>query len=179
MASKSKSNGQAESSAKQWRRLLIGDYKAFKRQWDANNTPQAQRIYNWVGRCGEITKRFNLKRHTTIKAPAIDAIRPGGPPSYDECLERLRKYARKRYGNRAVDLPQEGQVGSAVLSVGDLVRTVKRKTNSMGKLTWDKIGKASADNWSEQVYRVRTVHAARGWALTTFEIEELYATPKV
>ena len=49
----------------------------------------------------------------------------------------------------------------------------------MGKLTWDKIGKASAENWSEQVYRVRTVHAARGWALTTYEIEELDATAKV
>ena len=132
-----------------------------------------------MGRCGEITKRFNLKRYTTIKAPAIDAIRPGGPPAYDECLERNRECARKRYGTRAIDLPQEGKVGSTVLAVGDTVRTAKRKADSTGKLTWDKIGKASADNWSEQVYRVRTVYAARGWTLTTYEIEELDATPKV
>ena len=178
VASKSKSNGMAESSLKQWRRLLVGDYKAYKRRWEANNTPQAQRVYNWVDRCDEITRRFNQKRHTTIKAPAIDAIRPG-QPSYDECLERIYEYARKRYGNRAVDLPQEGQVGPAILAVGTLVRTVKRKTNSMGRLTWDKIGKTSADNWSEQVYRVRTVHAARGWTLTTYEIEELDGTAKV
>ena len=178
VASKSKSNGQDESSVKQWRRLLIGDYKAHKRRWEINNTPQAQRVYNWVDRTDEITRRFNQKRHTTIKAPAIDAIRPG-PPSYDECLERIREYARRRYGNRALDLPQEGQVGPAILAVGDLVRTVKRKTNSMGKLTWDKIGKTSADNWSEQVYRVRTVHAARGWTMTTYEIEELDGTAKV
>ena len=178
VASKSKSNGTAESSVKQWRRLLIGDYKAYKRRWEANNAPQAQRVYNWVGRCDEITRRFNQKRHTTIKAPAIAAIRPG-PPSYDECLEKIYEYARKRYGNRAVDLPQEGQVGPAILAVGTLVRTVKRKTNSMGRLTWGKIGKTSADNWSEQAYRVGTVHAARGWALSTYELQELDGTAKV
>ena len=63
VASNSKSNGQAESSVKQCLRLLIGDYKACKRQWGANNTPQVQRIYNWVDRCDEITKRFSLKRY--------------------------------------------------------------------------------------------------------------------
>ena len=177
VASKSKSNGMAEVSVRVWRRLLLGDYKAHKRRWEENNVPQGQRNYNWVDRCDEITRRMNQKRHHTLKACPIDAIRPG-VPSYDICLQRIREYARKKYGNRAVDLPQEGQIGSAVLQVGDLVRIVKRKVNSMGKLTWDSIGKSSADNFSETIYRVRTVFQARGWTLTTYQIEELNGTQR-
>ena len=108
--------------------------------------------FNWVDRCDEITRRMNQKRHTTIKACPIDAIKPG-TPSYDECLRRIREYAQKKYGGRVVDAVQEGQVGSALLAAGDLVRIVKRKTGaSMGKLTWDKIGKSAADNFSATVY---------------------------
>ena len=68
VASKSKSNGMAEVSVRVWRRLLLGDYKAYKRRWEANNTPQAQRNYIWVDRCDEITRRMNQKRHHTLKA---------------------------------------------------------------------------------------------------------------
>ena len=177
VASKSKSNGMAEVSVRVWRRLLLGDYKAYKRRWEANNTPQAQRNYIWVDRCDEITRRMNQKRHHTLKACPIDAIRPG-VPSFDLCLQRIREYAARKYGNRAVDKPQEGQIGTAVLAVGDLVRTVKRKVNSMGKLTWDKIGKSSADNFSETIYRVRTVFPARGFTLSTYQIEELNGTQR-
>ena len=83
VASKSKSNGVAEVSVRNWRRLLIGDYKANARRWEANATPQAQRVYNWVDRCDEITRQTNKKIYTIIKACPIDAIRPGAP-SYDE-----------------------------------------------------------------------------------------------
>jgi len=129
--------------------------------------------FNWVDRCDEITRRMNQKRHTTIKACPIDAIRPG-TPSYDECLRRIRQYAQKKYGGRVVDAVQEGQVGSALLAAGDLVRIVKRKTGmSMGKLTWDKIGKSAADNFSTTVYRIRAVIPSRGWTQTTYQLEEL------
>ena len=40
VASKSKSNGMAEVSVRVWRRLLLGDYKAYKGRWEANNTIQ-------------------------------------------------------------------------------------------------------------------------------------------
>ena len=177
VASKSKSNGMAEVSVRVWRRLLIGDYQSYKRRWEENNTPQAQRNYNWVDRCDEITKRMNQKRHSTVKACPIDCIRPAAP-SYDLCLQRIRDYARKQYGNRAIDLPQEGLPGPAVLAVNDLVRVVKRKVNSMGKLTWDSIGKSSADNFSDQIYRIRTVFPAQGFRLTTYQIEELNGTQR-
>ena len=48
----------------------------------------------------------------------------------------------------------------------------------MGKLTWDKIGKSSADNFSETIYRVRTVFPARGFTLSTYQIEELNGTQR-
>ena len=179
VASKSKSNGMAEVSVRNWRRLLIGDYKAHARRWEANETPQAQRVCNWVDRCDEITQRMNQKRHTTIKACPIDAIRPG-TPSYDECLQRIREYAHKKYGGRAVGAMQEGQVGTAVLSVGDLVRVVKRKPGtSMGKLTWENIGKSAADNFSTTAYRIRVVIPSRGWTQTTYQLEELNGNKKV
>ena len=129
-------------------------------------------MYNWVDRCDEITQRMNQKRYTTIKACPVDAIRPG-TASYDECLRRIRKYAQKKYGGRVVDAVQEGQVGSALLAAGVLVRIVKRKTGaSMGKLTWGKIGKSAADNFSATAYQVRAVIPSRGWTQTTYQLDE-------
>ena len=90
---------------------------------------------------------MNQKRHTTIKACPIDAIRPGAP-AYDECLRITRQNTHKKYGGRVVDAVQEGQAGNAVLAAGGLVRTVERKTGtSMGNLTWGEIGKSAADNF--------------------------------
>ena len=88
VASKSKvkieRNGrQRQVSVRVWRRLLLGDYQAYKRRWEANNTPQAQREYIWVDRCDEITRRMNQKGHRTLlKAFPIGATRPGAP-SFD------------------------------------------------------------------------------------------------
>ena len=74
---------QTEVSVRVWRRLLLGDYQAYKRRWEANNTPQAQREYIWVDRCDEITRRMNQKGHRTLlKACPIGATRPGAP-SFD------------------------------------------------------------------------------------------------
>ena len=74
---------QRQVSVRVWRRLLLGDYQAYKRRWEANNTPQAQREYIWVGGCDEITRRMNQKGHRTLlKACPIGATRPGAP-SFD------------------------------------------------------------------------------------------------
>jgi len=71
VASKSKveieRNGrQRQVPVRVWRRLLLGDYQAYKRRWEANNTPQAQREYIWVDRCDEITRRMNQKGHQAL-----------------------------------------------------------------------------------------------------------------
>ena len=50
----------------------------------------------------------------------------------------------------------------------------------MGELTWDKIGKSPADNFSGAIiYRARTVFPARGFTLPTYQIEELNGTQRL
>ena len=50
----------------------------------------------------------------------------------------------------------------------------------MGKLTWGKLGKSAADNFSEAImYRARTAFPARGFMLLTYQIEELNGTQRL
>jgi hypothetical protein len=121
---KSKSSGMADRGQRQvpvrvWRRLLLGDYRAYKRRWEANNTPQAQREYIWVDRCGEITRRMNQKgHHTLLKGGVPDrryttSRRSVVRPAF-VCNASVNTQRQKYVNTAAVDKPQEGQTGTAV-----------------------------------------------------------------
>ena len=172
--SKSHSNSVAERVVQTIRRYTIGMYKAFKRDWDENDVPAQARNFDIVQHQPEITRRYNTKYHRIIKGRPIDAIRPNTSPTYAECLERIREYARKKYGGRATDSAIPAFSSAGPLTVNDLVRIKVYKGGSgTARLTWDKIGKSSADNWSESLYRIAQVNQGRGWTESTYLLQDM------
>ena len=125
----------------------------------------------------DVELAWNSKHHSTIKATANAAMDPAVPPDYNELARRIRARAAQRYGNRAVmdGAAQPGFSAAGVLQVGQLVR---RKTWKDGggtaSLKFGRIDNKTADtNYSEQIYRIRTVFPGRGMTLTTYQIETL------
>jgi len=126
--SKSASNSIAEVHVRIARRMFVHDFKAFQRRWESDQTPAAQRNYDFVDRCDAINERLNHRRVGVIKGFPLHAIQPNQSPSYRECLDRIVDAEKKCYGGRAIDEPIVGQMGPAVLAVNTYVRKVKRKT---------------------------------------------------
>ena len=159
-------------------------FKASQRDWesiwDENNVPNNQRNFDIVQHQPEITRRYNTKYHRIINGRSIDAIRPNASPTYAECFQRIQEYARRRYGGRRTDGAIKGFAPAGVLSVNDLVRIKKYKGgDGTARLTWNKIGKSSADNWSEDLYRISQVKQGRGWTESTYILQNMDGTFKV
>ena len=179
--SRAVSNAFAERVLQSWRRLLYSYYRqtvlAF---WETNNIPAQQRTFNWVPIVDVITKRYNERRHNTIKATPMDAI-AGVSPTYQETQQQIIDSARKRYANHESDRMQPGfsSVDNAALDIGDLVRTLNIKSGP-GRASWSgkKSQKMSAGgNWSEELFVVaRLRRANNNWGNSSYIIAELDQT---
>ena len=75
--------------------------------WETNNTPAQQRTVQLGAYRRRITKRYNERRHNTIKATPIDAI-AGVSPTYQETQQQIIDSARKRYADHVSDRMQPG-----------------------------------------------------------------------
>jgi hypothetical protein len=179
--SRAASNAWAERVLQSWRRLLYSYYRqtvlAF---WETNNIPAQQRTFNWVPIVDVITKRYNERRHNTIKATPMDAI-AGVSPTYQETQQQIIDSARKRYANHESDRMQPGfsSEQNRDLDIGDLVRTLNPKSGP-GRATWNakKSNKMSAGgNWSEELFVVaRLRRANNNWGNSSYIIAELDQT---
>ena len=179
VASKSAANGTCERAVQSWRRYAIGHYKATARAWERANTPMANRTYDFVSHIDEISRRYNTKWHRIIKGQPIKAIRLNELPSYQDCYDNIVQYARKTYGGRAIDGAIQVFSSAGRVPVGTLCRVVKYKGGGgVARLTWDNIGKTSADNFSQQIYRVQEVIPGRGWKETQYVLEDLSGNRK-
>lgn len=172
------SNAWAERVIRTWRRLLYSYYRQTVLSfWEANNTPPGQRVFNWVPIVDVITQRYNERRHNTIRARPVDAIR-GVNPTYQETQDKLIDSARKRYGNHITDRIQPGfsSEDNRQLDVGDLVRTRVMKSGP-GRAVWDaaKSNKSSAGgNYSKEVFVVaRLRRANNNWGNSSYILAEL------
>ena len=178
--SKSSGNAWAERVLQSWRRLLYSYYRQTVLSfWETNNIPAAQRTFNWVPIVDVITQRYNERRHNTIKARPIDAIR--GNPTYQETQTKIIDAARKQYGNHITDRIQPGfsSDDNKQLDVGDLVRTLRIKSGP-GKATWsakDSNKMSAGGNFSTDLYVVSRVRRANNnWGNSSYILAELDQT---
>ena len=118
---------------------------------------------------------YNERRHNTIRANPADAA-TGVDPTYVETRQQIAKAAQKAYGGLEVDRrqPAFSSRSNRVLNVkvGDLIRTLIIK-NGPGLSTWNaaKSNKVSAgNNWSDDVFIVVRVHAARTMGNSTYTL---------
>ena len=72
-----------------------------------------------------ITQRYNMRRHSTIRASPMDAI-AGHSPTYAETMKCIVDASKRAYGGLEVDRVQPGfsSNNNRVLSIGGLVRTL-------------------------------------------------------
>ena len=179
-ASRAAGNAFAERVLQSYRRLLYSHYRTIESQWEEDNIPAQQRVFNWVPVLDLITQRYNERRHNTIKARPIDAI-GGIDPTYKETQRQIIDSARKRYGDHVSDRMQPGfsSAENRDLDVGDLVRTLNIK-GGPGRATWSakKSNKMSAGgNWSEELSVVaRLRRANNNWGNSSYIIAELDQT---
>ena len=165
----------AERAIQSWRRLLYAQYRAVEKEWDEQAVPRRQRRFNWVQYCGIITQRYNERRHSTIRAKPADAV-TGADPTHVETRKQIVKAAQKAHGGFEVDRiqPAFSSRSNRVLKVGDLVRTLIIKKGP-GLSTWNgaKSQKVSAgNNWSDGIFIVARVHAARTMGNSTYALDE-------
>ena len=159
---------------------LYSHYRSIEEQWETNNTPAQQRVFNWVPVLDTITQRYNERRHNTIKARPIDAI-AGVNPTYQETQQQIVDSARQRYAGHVVDRQQPGfsSEENRDLDIGDLVRTLIVKSGP-GRATWSakKSNKMSAGgNWSEELFVVARLRRANNiWGNSSYIIAELDQT---
>lgn len=173
--SRSAGNAFAERAIQSWRRLLYAQYRAVEKQWDEQAVPRRQRRFNWVPYCDIITQRYNERRHNAIRAKPADAV-AGVDPTYAETRRQIANAAQKAYGKLEVDRQQPAfsSLDNRILKIGDLVRTLIIKKGP-GLSTWDaaKSNKVSAgNNWSEDIFIVARVYAARTMGNSTYTLAE-------
>jgi hypothetical protein len=165
-----------ERSIQSIKRLLWGQYKSWKRDLDERGVPQQQRpIFDWMdGPLKDVENIWNTGLRQTIKTTPMRAIDPQQAPDYQEVLRRITAVARKRYGNRIDGEMQPGYSGPGFLSVGDLVRRKLFHSSGVEDLKWSNSKmKTHANNFTMEIYRVRSVNRGQGLSLTRYEIEQL------
>ena len=174
--SRASGNSIAERAISSVRRPIAAHFRSIEAQWDAANTLPRNRRYNWTDYLQEYENRYNNRKHSTIRARPIDAIQR--IPADREQQMRIIVKAVRRYGTRAVDRyqPTKNSRATQVPAVGDLVRNQKWKTGQPGRAVLDarKTNKASdGGNYSDQIFRVTSVNAARGLKQSTYIISDL------
>ena len=169
-------NSIAEASIKGIRRLWHGHFRAFRHDLDVRGVPERQRpAYDWMQHIGEINQLWNTGYRSTIKTTPLQALNPAVAPTYAEVAQRIRRKARKKYGNRIDGAFNPGFSAEGLLQANQLVRLKKHHDGGgTARLTWDRVkGKTADANYSEQVYRIRSVNPGNGLRLTTYVIERL------
>ena len=170
--SRAAGNAFAERVLQSFRRLLYSHYRSVEEQWETNNTPAQQRVFNWVPVLDTITQRYNERRHNTIA---------GVNPTYQATQQQIVDSARQRYAGHVVDRQQPGfsSEENRDLDIGDLVRTLNVKSGP-GRATWSakKSNKMSAGgNWSEELFVVARLRRANNiWGNSSYIIAELDQT---
>ena len=161
--SRSAGNPFAERAIQSFKRLLYSQYRAVEAEWDQKGVDMRKRSFNWVPYCDIITQRYNMRRHSTIRASPMDAI-AGQSPTYAETMKCIIDASKRAYDGLEVDRVQPGFSSNAnrVLSVGDMARTlIIKKGPHLSTWRAKKSNTVSAgENWSDSVFFVVRVNPA-------------------
>ena len=164
-----------ERTVQQIRRLMQGRYRSWRLAQDMADVPQAQRAFDWVQHVEDTIDTYNTRYHSTIKSTPQKAINPTVEPSYKEVHERIRRVAKKTYGGRVDGASIPGYSKRGLLAVGQLLRRkIHKDGGSVAQLKWNKVeGKTSDDNFSRDLFRIRTVHQGEGLRVTSYSLEDM------